>query len=644
MSESEEPPSLTDQLEYLQTEVELTKRHFDVLNLVITKGPIGVDGITSDLGYPKHEIGQSLELLEEENLVEPSSHGAVLGEEAVPSRIESYNERVDDFRERIERAVGASPGGSDETVSGVRMDAGELARAAEGAVPPELLEEVVLKDGILSKESLPVEEPIIQYLEDGEQPQHIVPTKQYYRNGELVYRGKGIAVLTDRSLLIAKGDDLGPDAIRYENVSRVDPRSTDKLRIVEENDVHTMRAGNDVYTHSTAYNLLQKADGDVLDREETKQWLEEQVAYVKSQMDHVETWLEEMNATFPLDWNTDGEVWKERMETLIEAYEASVDVAENVDLGVLSDVDEADVDDRLSDLRNIIERRYEGWVEMAENELTEGQPAVAVSTAADARSLVERAPLPGTTAVTYTQTLVDVELQARTLDGDTSGTLSLVRECFKEGIRGVDDSVSFVTEALHSAAERDEAAAAAIVADVVPRLGGRRESKLAAVIERQAQEYPSLVADVSPTDVAGLLKHSDAATRQMACTVLAEVGTSGELDRLRELEDDDVYEVRVAAMEAMKDIAERDNVMLSEHDQEQLREVNITYEGSGDVVTGDYEDQSTAVEDSVMNRSSVGGPDPERTDDGGPSFCPSCGDGLESYNDPVFCPNCGCEL
>lgn len=661
MSENDENPSFSEEVEHLEAEIDLTKRHLDVLEPITAREPIGINAIEDELGYPRHEIRDSLRVLEAENLVEPSSQGVILADGAV-SRIESYNGRIDDFRERIERAAGDRIGGADDTVSsddmdakedtvsGNGMDAEELARDAEGAVPPELLEKVVLKEGILSKDSLPVEGPLITYLEDSEQPQHIVPTKKFYQHGEPLYRGKGIAVLTDRRLLITRGDDFPPCTVRYENVSRVEVKPTgkmshDQLRIVGDSEVYTMKAGTGVYTRSdTEYDLLQKADGDVLDRDEARQWLDDQVAYVKSQMEHVETWLDEMNATFPLDDGTDGDVSKAAIETLLGAYEASEDVADDVDPTVLSDIDKDDVENRLSELRNLIERRYERWVEMAENELMEGQPAVAVSTAADARSLVERAPLPSTTAVAYTQTLVKVELQARTLDGDTSGMLSLARDCFQEGIRGVDDSVSFVTETLHSAAERDEAAAAAIVADIVPRLGQRRESKLATVIERQAEEYPSLVADVPLTDVAGLLKHSDAATRQMACTVLAEVGTSDELDRLRELEDDDVYGVRVAAMAAMKAIAERENVTLSEHDREQLREVNIRYEGSGDVVTGDYEDQSTAVEDSVVNRADIGGADSESADGELPSFCPSCGGGFEEYSDPAFCPNCGFDL
>ena len=64
-------------IERLENEVNMLNRHRQVLTMVINREPIGIVTMSDETGYPHHKIRYSLRVLEEENLIEPSSQGAI---------------------------------------------------------------------------------------------------------------------------------------------------------------------------------------------------------------------------------------------------------------------------------------------------------------------------------------------------------------------------------------------------------------------------------------------------------------------------------------------------------------------------------------------------------------------------------------
>jgi predicted transcriptional regulator len=48
--------------------------------MVIANEPIGIVKMSNETGYPHHKVRYSLRVLEEENLIEPSSQGAITTE------------------------------------------------------------------------------------------------------------------------------------------------------------------------------------------------------------------------------------------------------------------------------------------------------------------------------------------------------------------------------------------------------------------------------------------------------------------------------------------------------------------------------------------------------------------------------------
>lgn len=55
----------------------MLERHLEVLKMVISKEPIGIVKMSNETGHPHHKVRYSLRVLEEEDLIEPSSQGAV---------------------------------------------------------------------------------------------------------------------------------------------------------------------------------------------------------------------------------------------------------------------------------------------------------------------------------------------------------------------------------------------------------------------------------------------------------------------------------------------------------------------------------------------------------------------------------------
>jgi predicted transcriptional regulator len=95
-------------IDRLEKEVDMLERHLQVLRMVIENEPIGIVKMSNETGYPHHKVRYSLRVLEEENLIEPSSQGAITTDhtaEFVDDLDEKLDDTVDKLRDmRIESA------------------------------------------------------------------------------------------------------------------------------------------------------------------------------------------------------------------------------------------------------------------------------------------------------------------------------------------------------------------------------------------------------------------------------------------------------------------------------------------------------------------------------------------------------------
>ena len=61
----------------LKQEIERVGRHMAILKIVVKQGPIGIIKISELTEYPQHKVRYSLRVLEQQNLIKPSSQGAI---------------------------------------------------------------------------------------------------------------------------------------------------------------------------------------------------------------------------------------------------------------------------------------------------------------------------------------------------------------------------------------------------------------------------------------------------------------------------------------------------------------------------------------------------------------------------------------
>ena len=83
-------------IDRLEKEVDMLERHLQVLKMVLESEPIGIVKMSNETGYPHHKVRYSLRVLEEENLIEPSSQGAITTE-----RTEEFVAELDDKIDEI---------------------------------------------------------------------------------------------------------------------------------------------------------------------------------------------------------------------------------------------------------------------------------------------------------------------------------------------------------------------------------------------------------------------------------------------------------------------------------------------------------------------------------------------------------------
>jgi predicted transcriptional regulator len=89
-------------IDRLEKEVDMLERHLQVLRMVIDSEPIGIVKMSNETGYPHHKVRYSLRVLEEENLIEPSSQGAITTERTA--------EFVDELDGKLDELVGKLEG------------------------------------------------------------------------------------------------------------------------------------------------------------------------------------------------------------------------------------------------------------------------------------------------------------------------------------------------------------------------------------------------------------------------------------------------------------------------------------------------------------------------------------------------------
>jgi predicted transcriptional regulator len=81
-------------IDRLEKEVDMLERHLQVLRMVIENEPIGIVKMSNETGYPHHKVRYSLRVLEEENLIEPSSQGAITTE-STQGFVDDLDDKVD---------------------------------------------------------------------------------------------------------------------------------------------------------------------------------------------------------------------------------------------------------------------------------------------------------------------------------------------------------------------------------------------------------------------------------------------------------------------------------------------------------------------------------------------------------------------
>lgn len=90
-------------------DLELLKRHVDMLRFVADNGPIGIIKLAELMGLPQHKVRYSLRLLEAEGLIRASTSGARITArvpaflKALRERLEEMDSSLRDVRDSVDR-------------------------------------------------------------------------------------------------------------------------------------------------------------------------------------------------------------------------------------------------------------------------------------------------------------------------------------------------------------------------------------------------------------------------------------------------------------------------------------------------------------------------------------------------------------
>lgn len=89
-----------DMIDNLGDEVDMIDRHLSVLRLIIECEPIGAIKISSKTSYPRHKIRHSLDVLKENDIIEPSDYGSLTTEQT-HEFINNINYELDNIKHRV---------------------------------------------------------------------------------------------------------------------------------------------------------------------------------------------------------------------------------------------------------------------------------------------------------------------------------------------------------------------------------------------------------------------------------------------------------------------------------------------------------------------------------------------------------------
>ncbi len=84
----------------VREELEILKRHLTILKLVAEKEPIGIIKLSELSEYPKHKVRYSLRVLENLDLIRPSSTGAITTKD-----LKIFFEEIKKEIEKIEKDI-----------------------------------------------------------------------------------------------------------------------------------------------------------------------------------------------------------------------------------------------------------------------------------------------------------------------------------------------------------------------------------------------------------------------------------------------------------------------------------------------------------------------------------------------------------
>lgn len=92
----------------IETELEILKRHVDILKTLEKHQPMGIIKLSELTNYPQHMVRYSLRILEQDGLIEPSSHGAVTTDDAkkaidiLKKTLDHISKTVEEIKKKIE--------------------------------------------------------------------------------------------------------------------------------------------------------------------------------------------------------------------------------------------------------------------------------------------------------------------------------------------------------------------------------------------------------------------------------------------------------------------------------------------------------------------------------------------------------------
>ena len=92
----------------IETELDILKRHVDVLKALKEHQPMGIIKLSEITDYPQHMVRYSLRILEQEGLIEPSPQGAVTTENVektinlIKSILDEISKKAIDIKKKIE--------------------------------------------------------------------------------------------------------------------------------------------------------------------------------------------------------------------------------------------------------------------------------------------------------------------------------------------------------------------------------------------------------------------------------------------------------------------------------------------------------------------------------------------------------------